>query len=746
MRAVLVQREVHLVPLQPAAVELEVTNDRSVIDAALAAVEAAPGLEWTAEPSRLPLFPEATGRIRLELRADPTFPAGAHEVRILLSSEVGGPGGVELLAVTVEEAPAATLAVKPLVATGRRRARYRLRVENTGNIPLEVALASSDPGRAARVRFRAPTVSLGPGDVALDPLEATARRHLLGGELSHSLTLLATAGGVELEAKALFRQLPLLSRGARTALVLTAIVALWAAIFVIVLHRALASDPLKKQVPASFYASVAHQVSRSSLQALPGAASPSVASSRAGAPPAGAVPKSGVVIGVGGTISGSVAAASTGRGIGRINVEVVQLLPGSAATVASVATGSNGSYSVGGLMPGRYKLRFEAQGFQSVWYPNAASEQAAKAVEVGAQQTSPHVDATISGLPGSITGVVDTGVRPSPPVTVTVQPEQGAATPAATVKVSPTGTYAVSGLATPGAYDLSFTSPDYAVATATDALAGGERLIANTVTLQAANGSISGVVTAGGAPLGGVTVTVQGGGQTFTTATPTTGPVGQFGLVNLPSPATYLLTFAKPGYGQRVIGEQLAPGRHLAGLDVKLAGGAGDISGEVLSGSGVPLGDATVTVDGAPSPTSTSTLTAGTVGSFDLSGLATPGTYVLTVSAQGYESETLEVPLGSGGSAGNVDVRLPAALGTITGTVTTRRKVPLTGVTVSATNGTTVTTTTSTSEPPGGFLLSGLPPGAYAVDLSLTGYGSTTYLVKLQPGARAEIHVAMAGG
>ncbi len=741
MRARLLSESLALTPGRPARIDLEVVNDLEIIDGVQAAIEGAPGLTWQVSPASVPLFPEDSGRLTLELSAAPTFPAGDHEILVTVTSAAGGPPARLRLPLNVAAAPGAALKIKPLVRSGRHRARYRVQIRNTGNTPLEMSLVGSDPNRQAPVRFERPVVSVGPGESALSAMSVSCRRHLFGGDISHQLSVVASTGALEADARAVFRQTPVIPRGVRTAFILVLIVALWAGIFATLLSRALAGDPLTKQVPASFYASLG-QANRAQLSSLGGARGPVGLAAASTAAPAGAVPKSGLVIGVGGSVAGTVEAASTGTGIGRINVEIFRAGGGS-VPVASAATAANGTYAVPGLLPGSYTVLFEAQGFRPVWYPAATSAAAARPVTVQALQTTARIDATIAGLPGTVTGLVDTGVSPSPPVTVTVQPEQGASSrPVATVRTNALGAYTIAGLPTPGTYDLSFTSPDFQLASATDVLSGGEHLIANTVVLSAADGSISGSVTAGKTPLGGVTITAQANGQTFTVATPTTGPVGEFSFVNLPSPATYLLTFTKAGYGTVIVGEQLGPGQNLAHLAVHLSGGAGDIAGVVSSSAGTPLGGATVSVDGVNPAVSTETLTAGAIGSYSLSGLATPATYTLTFSAPGHESRTIAVSLPSSGSAGAVDVRLPSALATITGRVVGPSGT-LAGVGISATDGTTVTTTTSTSQPAGGFLLSGLSPGSYAVTFTSPGLQPATYLVAVAPGQTRTLRVRL---
>ena len=140
---------------------------------------------------------------------------------------------------------------------------------------------------------------------------------------------------------------------------------------------------------------------------------------------------------------------------------------------------------------------------------------------------------------------------------------------------------------------------------------------------------------------------------------------------------------------------------------------------------------------------STETLTGGSVGSYLLSGLATPGAYTLTFSLAGYVSQTLGVTLASAGSATAVNVTLPLLNGSITGTVSSASSTPLVGVAVSVTDGATVRTTTTASTPPGGFALTGLPPETYSVTFSATGYVSQTAEVPLAPGGSPTLNIVL---
>jgi hypothetical protein len=733
VRAALTTEPVTLTPGRPTKIPVEVTNTLDVIDGVTASVDGGLGLTTSTEPSLLALFPEGTGTITLELTASLHYPAGTYDLPLDLRSAADPSAGlIERLPVVIPPEAAATVTVLPAARSSRHRANYTVVVDNTGNVPLDMGLAASDPDRAARVRFADPVLRVQPGESAATTLVATCRRRLLGTELSRQITVVATSGPVEVDTRAVFRHRPLIPRGARTVMVLAAIVAVWAAIFVFALDKALAQDPLTKEVPASFYASSVGKGNQAKLASLGGSDTYGLASTN-GAAPAGAVPKTGVVIGVGGTVTGTVEAKSTSSGIGRITVEAIRNSTHGPVLVSSAATATDGTYSIAGLLPGRYKLLFTATGYHKIWWPKATSEKAAKPVNLVALGITSNINVVISGDTGSIRGTIDTGETPAPPVKITVEPEQGNTTaPIRTVTSDRSGHYKIPNLPTPGTYDLSFSATGYQVGADSEELTGGQKETANTVTLSAGNGAIAGTVTDGKKPVGGVAITASADGQTFTSATPTSGAVGQFTLSNLPTPATYLLRFTKPGFGTRSVAEILGPGQSLTTLAVKMSGGAGDINGTV-DANGLGLGGVKVSVNGGNTSVSAQTLTAGDVGSYSLSGLATPGRYTLTFSLAGYESQTIEVALGSSGATIVPTLTLRPATGTITGSVS-GSSGPLSGVTVSITNGVTISTTTTSSSPAGGFTFTGLAAGAYSVTFADTGEIDAAVTVILHAG------------
>jgi hypothetical protein len=224
----------------------------------------------------------------------------------------------------------------------------------------------------------------------------------------------------------------------------------------------------------------------------------------------------------------------------------------------------------------------------------------------------------------------------------------------------------------------------------------------------------------------------------------------------LPTPGTYLLTFSLNGYGSRTIVVDLGAGQSRSGVDVAVVGGTGTVTGRVLDSAGNGLGGATVSVGGGGSSATTTTLTSGTVGLFVLSALPAPGSYTLTVSLPGYAPQSVPVALAAAGAPPNVEVRMPVSAGSIAGVVhgcappagqpnAPAECTPLVGAKVTATDGQQVWTTTSTiagataadgTTPlgPGGYNLTSLPAGTYAVTVTNAGKVQRTVLVTVTAG------------
>jgi hypothetical protein len=356
-----------------------------------------------------------------------------------------------------------------------------------------------------------------------------------------------------------------------------------------------------------------------------------------------------------------------------------------------------------------------------------------------------------SGGPGaaSLSGTVHlTDGQPGEGVTVDLFIAGELGTPFASKSTSAEGRYSFAGLA-PGAYKLEFQGAGLAPVWYPDspspgdasplALSARQSLNGLNVTLSGLPAQISGNVS--GPSPGGATVTLKSlsrAGRALVGET-TTGATGNFSLGGLPSPGNYELVVTKPGFAPATLAVALSSGEYDAGVTVFLEPGDGSISGTVSSPNG-PLGGATVTASvqaqQGPFNTSTVTLTQGRTGTFVLRDLPTPAQVALRVSAPGYASQILSVPLKKGQQLRGEAFTLAPASGTIAGKVSLAGGAPAGGVSVTVSEGrfsvstVTLTTTLATSGAQAGrplpaglclgcFAFSGLPvPGTYQVTFS----------------------------
>ncbi len=711
-------------------VPLEVINTSAVIESLSVRVIGLPDDLFRSEPTALALFPEASGALTMTLALPAAFPAGTYPVTLVVTgSAPGATDAFHDLDLVVPPHPHLALTATPSRVRTRGRAAFTVEVSNDGNVPLDIALRAIDTDRTLRTTLTPSTLSVVPGAVTSSTVLVKGPRQLLGSDRDRPLKVAAQATDTQAEVELVLRQRSTISRGLLTALILLAIVAAWALAFLLGMQQVLGADPYAKVAPPSFYAA---SVSEDGLTGTDENPNP---------PPAGALSKDGPVpAGVGATVTGVITGASDGQGVGRITVDAMRVSPTQGPiVVSSAATQADGTYSIAGLFPGSYYIRVSADGYETAYYPSSATLQASTLVGAAAQQVKAGVNMPITGLPASISGNVDTGEAPGTvAVTVTAKPAWDGADPATSYVTTAdgAGAYSFAGLPAPGTYELSFVAEGYQPTTLTERVLGGQQRFALDVRLGSGTGQISGLVTDGSAPLGGVQVSTTSGGKALVVGTPTVGQVGAFVLPNLPTPATYVLTFTKQGFSTRTVVVDLRAGEIRADLNVVMSGGAGVVTGTVLDSSGAGLGGVTVTAGGSATTLTTTTLTSGAVGTFTLTGL-TPGSLTLTFTKPGYTPASVPVTLTDSGPTAPVTVTMSSALGSLTGRVT-QAGAGVAGATVQATDGVIVRSTTSTASGPlggGTYLLPDLPAGSYTVSVTNGGAVLATAVVTVRPGA-----------
>jgi len=778
VRVATAERVVQAEPGATVDLVVDVVNTGDLIDGITAQLIGLPDATVEVEPKLLPLFPAAEGQIRLTVHVPATQPAGSHPLSVEVVSH--GAGAVTQhvdIDLSVSARPAVRLGRTPHTVRGRRTGRFVLEIENTGNTALDVALEAQREDTRTTARFTPRTLRVDPGVTSPVILVLKGPRMFTGAEIDRTAAINLTARRTnvisamqeaenepELEAgtTVVLRQRPTVSRGVLTALILMLIIGLWAAVFLLGLTQVLGGDPLTKTAPASFFP----------VSAEGGSAEGETAGG-ADAAPAGAMPKDGLLPpGVGGTISGTVVATSNQLPVGRILVEAYRDGRTGPVLVSSAATQADGTYQLGGLFPTSYRLRFSAKGFDPVWYPKAAGRARAEQVAVQAQGKTEGINAVVTGRPAQISGTLDPG-NSLTPVTATVTAraldiltaDGESAPPAATTQTDANGGYTLANLPAPATYEVLIAAPGYAVKKVITPVSGGEQRLQPSVVPSAAAGVISGTVTDGKAPLGGVTVTTTVNGEAVSVVTPTVGTVGVFTLGDLPTPGTYVLTFAAEGHGSTTEIIDLNAGSTESGVAVELIEGTGSVSGRLVGPNGKGLGGATVTVGGvAPDPAatdasstggstspSTTTLTEGDVGSFSINGLDAPGDYTLTFAMEGYSSQSVPVSLSATGPASKLEITLTTRLGELVGTVRGPDGKPYVGASVQATNGLEVWSATTGEKglgalADGGFRMAGLPPGTYSVTVTSPGLQQQTALVRIIAGVRTEQGLRLRAG
>ncbi|MEO9325446.1 carboxypeptidase-like regulatory domain-containing protein [Nocardioides sp. C4-1] len=783
MRLATEHRTLQVEPGSTVEVDVDVVNTGDLIDGVSARVLGLPEATVTVEPQLLPLFPGATGRVRLSIAVPGTLRAGSHPITVeAISHGTGAPTQHLDVDLSVSAHPQVELHRTPRTIRARRSGRFLLEVENPGNTALDVALTSTVEDGRSTVRFNPRALRVEPG--ARTPVIAVLKgpRMITGAEIDRTaaIELVATrthtipamadldteterAPDLTTRTTLQLRQRPIISRGLLTALILLGIVALWASVFLLGLTQVFSGDPITKTAVPSLFLTSYDGEGESGSGAGPGASgAPGEGGAADGAPP-GTLAKTGIVPpGVGGTVSGTVTASTNGAPVGRVLVKAFREGRDGPVLVSSAATQSDGTYTLAGLFPTSYRLQFTAEGFEPVWYRSANGRAGAQELEVAPGGATDAAAVVVEGRPATISGTVDEGSSLSDvPTTVTARavdiPENTEIV--ATDVTDAGGSYRLTGLPAPGTYELSFSAEGYETKTLTTRVNGGEDRQQPSVVPSSDSGTIGGTVRdARGDGIGGVTISTTVGTEAVSVITPTVGAVGAFTLGDLPTPGTYVLTFTAPGYGSTTEIVDLEAGESNTSVVTELTAGTGTLSGRLLAPDGTGVGGATVTVGGAQSTTTdgtapavptTVTLTEGVAGSFSLSGLAAPGDYTLTFTAEGYSPTTVPVRLEDAGDPPELTVRLNTKLGSIGGIVRRGNGAAYSGAVVTITNGfQTWTATTGGSGSIGGtgaYQVDNLPPGSYSVTARADGFRQQTAIVTVDAGVISDVVLELKG-
>lgn len=722
MRTTLASTRLRIRPGAPASLDVEVVNTSDVIDGVSATVFGLDAAWVQMSPPVLTLFPDSIGRLTLLFDLPTVCPAGDSMLLVRISSTVDATRHAEHdVWLTVDPVESATIALRPSVVVGGSTADLDVQVTNTGNVTTEFAIAGLEPTRAVECIADPPTLVVEPGRTANALLEATGPRPWFGQSVSRNLQITATSPTIELTETARFTQKPRIPRGVLTTVILAGIIALWAFIFLFVVQLIRGSDAAAKAVPAHWNESGATEVNLAD---------------------------------VAGSVKGEVTAATTGAAMARITVEAYRIVPNAAEPelTASAATTDDGTYTLGALLPGKYHVRFSADGFDPLWYPGTTDPAAAEMIEIEPLAAHDGIDMSLTGQPASISGTVPVpdGADPNVPakITLTLVPERAGEPVPDPIVIETTGEFTVPDLVSPATYRVRVERPGFDAEEFDIDVGGGQSSVIDPARLAASDGGLQGLVTdAAGAPLGGVTVTIRSGTLEQESITPTTGNVGTFQIENLPTPNTYVLTFTKEGYSDTTIALDLAGGETRTGLQATLVGGSGTLSGTIRADDGTPIGGVAVTVTRGAVKATTTSLTAGDggsgVGSYRLADLPAPGVYTVTYTLAGYTTETTTVTFVAAGEQPTIDMTMRRSTGTVRGRVTVGG-AGRAGLSLELSDGETPRTTQTASNPSGGYEFAGVPPGTYMLRITGAGVAETVVLLDVIAGQITERDVAVA--
>lgn len=713
-------------PGRSGRVEIAVTNNADVIDGITAIIDGI-NPDWIRlDQPLISLFPETSGQLALVFDIPTTCPAGDYLVIVRIVSTLDADRqAVHDFWLTVAPSPALAVTVTPRIVTGGAAARFTANVHNTGNTTADVMIEALEPNREIDCTPDPMSLVIPQEQEAPVEIELRGKRPWFGDPVTRTIKVTARTGDIAVEELATFRQRAKIPRGILTALILASIVLLWAFIFLVVVSELRRTEPPAKAVGTDF---------------LTG-------------------PENIPIARVAATIEGTVSATTTGAGIPRITVEALRVTAdGTLEPIGSAATGDDGTYSLESLIPGTYKVRFSSDGYQTVWFANGGDAATADEVRLDPLDVLDDLDVEMVGDLGELFGKVE--VPPDAlgvPLTVTASQvvERSDGSTGGGTEVPPVvttdGTFTLTGLATPATYLVTVTGDGFETQQFEQSLNGGQTTVLNTVQLSAATGTISGTVLDNDLrPLGGVAVTARSGDLVIKSVTPTTGNVGQFQIIGLPTPQTYSITFEFPGYTSSTIALSLDAGQNRSGVDVRLFGGNGSITGVAVGQDGLAVGGATVTVRGDNTESTTTTLTTGGIGggpgTFTVTDLPVPGNYTVSITAPGFQTETLSAFFFGGAEQNLGQVLLLPDTSVVRGTVSSGGG-GVGEVEVTLSDGTPRTRVTiSASNPAGAYSFAGVAPGSYTLEFKKPGLATKVVSLKVDAGVDATVSTSLAAG
>ncbi len=620
--------------------------------------------------------------------------------------------GIAESTLAVDSAERISVSIQPPAPTAVFGKKFHVQITNPGGTdrPLQL-LSDSAAGASVRLHRSAVTVPA-QRTIAVRGKVRIRRPTILGGENTHTFSVTAQGTGAPEYAEATVRSHPLIGRGARVAVGLVLVVALWVGLAVVFIPKI--SDAFKPK-------------------------------SLAGAP--STVTSQGPVASGSGGGTGGSGGATTGNGTGG----------GNGNNGNGNGTGGNGGNGSGGdgegggtAQPAGYELSGTVTGPAAKGTTvTLAPTSLASASEAQAAPAPGANSSTVNALRRATTG---------PLGKVPAQALQSAAGPDAVSKTTDAkGEFRFAGITAPGYYLLTLSHQGFQtqrfLINSTDLASPAPLKVA----LAPGAGSLAGIVTSSGQGIPAASITITDGTSTLQTSSVSTAserhPTGSWSVNNLSTPGDYLITAGAPGFGSAATLVHLDPsGSATADLTLNPGEGTivGTISGEDDLGHRGGLGGITVTAtNGKQTRTATTVTSQALRGHYILPNLPVPGQYTLTISGAGFLTQTRKVEFTTDVVSATVDATLTRGDAVVSGTVTgqdahgaTQGGLVGVGLTLVSSTATLKTMTTS-GDQAGSYRFTGVPPGTYVLTASQYGRSPASSTIEVKAADDQTVDLAL---
>lgn len=667
--------------------------------------------QYAAAGASFTIGPGQVSEVPVVVAVPPTLGIGEHAAAFEVASERAGDRPL-LVPFTVSVASVERVELTPYPSTirGRRRAKFRLDLVNHEEAPVDVAIDGSAP--EVRVRFAQPRVQLIPGQHAVTTGKLKGPRRWSGELTQHTVVITARGRASATSVTAAFVQRPLFAAKLRMITAALVVIALWlGAIGAFAWWWSNRDDGDGDQAASSgqvdgvdtdgdgvidtFYDENGNVIYGIDTD---GDGVPDAFFDAEGNP----VPDPRGDSGSGAGGDGSGEGAGEGEAAGPRSTVV-------RGTVKADGDITDIAISMTPIQLGQPAQRSGIMGFAGGPAP-AAQEGDGPVGKIWSARFGATNDGTLNP------------VRQSEPI----RPMQ--------TNPQADGVWLFTDVALRQTYELVFSKPGYESQSFVITPPDDGSPIDLEVEMKAAVGAISGRVSGPSGPLGGVAITVTNGTLTFETTSATVGDVGSWSVEGLSTPAVYTVVGELRGYGTEVLQLRLDAGQTNGSANLNMRPGVGSISGRIVGPGGAPLGGVTVTATNGDESRTTSSLTEGNIGFFNIPQLDIPGTYTLTVAHEGYIGQTRRLPVA--GAVGGVDFTLVRTTLQLTGQITSSAGgagVANAGLTLS--NGDLTFKVSTAIEPiPGTFVIDDLPTGNYTVTIEHYEHQTTTEFLTLTAG------------